>query len=150
MKSNSCDVKKNVLLAKDLTLIRAKRRVKSLLSGLGCWRCGNLGHKANSCESESECSLCGEKGHTFFSCPRSFANKAKGFAQREDTASLPKNIMSCLKISTWNARGIQSKSFRSTKLKYLLDTDFDILCVQELRPIMTPLMCVICGKKDKV
>uniref|UniRef100_A0A8D0CW31 CCHC-type domain-containing protein n=1 Tax=Sander lucioperca TaxID=283035 RepID=A0A8D0CW31_SANLU len=39
-----------------------------------CWRCGSLGHKANSCRSESECSLCGEKGHTFFSCPSSFVS----------------------------------------------------------------------------
>ena len=45
-----------------------------------CWRCGCLGHKAKECENPAICNLCGNKGHSFFSCPESYANKAK--AQR--------------------------------------------------------------------
>uniref|UniRef100_A0A3Q2V1F5 CCHC-type domain-containing protein n=1 Tax=Haplochromis burtoni TaxID=8153 RepID=A0A3Q2V1F5_HAPBU len=41
-----------------------------------CWKCGELGHKANICQNESECSLCGAKGHTFFKCPKSFKEES--------------------------------------------------------------------------
>ena len=48
-----------------------------------CWRCGCLGHKAKECENPATCNLCGSSGHTFFSCPGSYANKAK--AQRRNS-----------------------------------------------------------------
>ena len=42
-----------------------------------CWKCGCLGHRAKECENLALCNLCGSRGHTFFSCPASYANKAK-------------------------------------------------------------------------
>lgn len=41
--------------------------------------------------------------------------------------------MTNLFVGSWNLRGIQSKKNREEKIKYLLGTSFDILCIQELR-----------------
>lgn len=56
-----------------------------------CWKCGELGHKAKGCSNTSLCNLCGGKGHSFFSCPHSFANRAKQQIPREkqDNGSNP-------------------------------------------------------------
>uniref|UniRef100_A0AAZ1X802 CCHC-type domain-containing protein n=1 Tax=Oreochromis aureus TaxID=47969 RepID=A0AAZ1X802_OREAU len=53
-----------------------------------CWKCGELGHKAKECQNDSECSLCGLKGHTFFKCPKSFANITKAPQQPSTSALL--------------------------------------------------------------
>uniref|UniRef100_A0A669C6S9 CCHC-type domain-containing protein n=1 Tax=Oreochromis niloticus TaxID=8128 RepID=A0A669C6S9_ORENI len=52
-----------------------------------CWKCGELGHRAKECQKDSECSLCGLKGHTFFKCPKSFANITK--APQQPSTSAP-------------------------------------------------------------
>ncbi|CAI5681860.1 unnamed protein product [Oreochromis niloticus] len=55
-----------------------------------CWKCGELGHRAKECQKDSECSLCGLKGHTFFKCPKSFANITK--APQQPSTSAPCTI----------------------------------------------------------
>lgn len=58
-----------------------------------CWKCGELGHKAKECQNDSECSLCGLKGHTFFKCPKSFANITKA-SQQPSTSAFRTNLSS--------------------------------------------------------
>ncbi|KAL7370532.1 hypothetical protein ABVT39_003399 [Epinephelus coioides] len=45
------------------------------------WKCGGLGHKATTCNSESLCNLCGQNVHIFFNCPHSYANQARAHHQ---------------------------------------------------------------------
>uniref|UniRef100_A0A6Q2ZBY6 CCHC-type domain-containing protein n=1 Tax=Esox lucius TaxID=8010 RepID=A0A6Q2ZBY6_ESOLU len=46
-----------------------------------CWRCGGLGHKAKDSRFSSVCSLCAAEGHGFFTCPQSYANRARSGTQ---------------------------------------------------------------------
>ena len=41
--------------------------------------------------------------------------------------------MCFLNVATLNVRGIKSNAFRQQKVNYLLKTNFDVLCAQELR-----------------
>ncbi|KAL7390488.1 hypothetical protein ABVT39_022165 [Epinephelus coioides] len=103
---------------------------------------------------QKACAAC----HTFFTCPHCYANKARAQKQpglppthqqppgllsdeQPDTPPVqqqhqppaPPDHISFLSVATWNARGIQTMSLRKDKTEYLLNTDSDILCTQELR-----------------
>lgn len=42
-----------------------------------CWQCGEFGHKSKECKNNAICNLCGIQGHSFFNCPKSYANRFK-------------------------------------------------------------------------
>ncbi|XP_037397486.1 dentin sialophosphoprotein-like [Pygocentrus nattereri] len=45
---------------------------------LKCWRCGEFGHRGKECKNTEIRNLCQEQGHTYFKCPSSYSNKARG------------------------------------------------------------------------
>ncbi|XP_036436873.1 GTPase IMAP family member 8-like [Colossoma macropomum] len=52
---------------------------------LKCWKCGELGHKGKECKNTELCNLCQERGHTYFKCPSSYSNKARGPTPKQST-----------------------------------------------------------------
>ena len=52
---------------------------------LKCWKCGEFGHKGKECKNTERCNLCQEQGHTYFKCPNSYSNKARGPTPMQST-----------------------------------------------------------------